>query len=119
MKKTLPLALFALSIVGIVIGASSDEPVTAIKNVRLFDGKRVIPSATVVISKGLITAVGPSVRVPRDATVVDGAGKTLLPGLIDAHTHAFPTTLERALRFGVTTELDMFTLVDFARKMKA
>ena len=34
---------------------------------------------------------------------------TLLPGLIDAHTHSFGPALEEALNFGVTTVLDMFT----------
>ncbi|WEV26171.1 amidohydrolase family protein [Streptomyces sp. 71268] len=41
---------------------------------------------------------------------VDGRGKTLLPGLIDAHTHVFDGSLSQALRYGVTTELDMFCL---------
>ena len=41
--------------------------------------------------------------------MIDGAGKTLLPGLIDAHTHVWPGTLESALSFGVTTELAMFS----------
>ncbi len=38
-----------------------------------------------------------------------GGGKTLLPGLIDSHTHAQLPSLEHALLFGVTTELDMFS----------
>ncbi|RKT53893.1 amidohydrolase family protein [Saccharothrix australiensis] len=42
--------------------------------------------------------------------VVDGTGRTLLPGLVDAHTHVFDGSLARALEFGVTTELDMFCL---------
>ena len=42
-----------------------------------------------------------------------------MPGLIDAHTHVFPGSLERALRFGVTTELDMFTSADLAQRLKA
>jgi imidazolonepropionase-like amidohydrolase len=82
---------------------------TAITNVRLFDGTRVTPHATVVIDGARIVAAGAKVAVPAGATVVDGSGKTLLPGLIDSHTHVFPGTLERALRFGVTTEMDMFT----------
>src|SRR2546423_331016 len=88
--------------------------ITAIRNVRVFDGSKVIPSATVVFTDGTITSVGASAKVPDGATVIDGAGKTLLPGLIDAHTHVFPGSLERALRFGVTTELDMFTTADLA-----
>ena len=82
---------------------------TAITNVRLFDGTRVIPHATVLIDGTRIVAAGANVAVPKDAEVIDGNGKTLLPGLIDSHTHVFPGSLERALRFGVTTELDMFT----------
>ncbi|MEA2416005.1 MAG: hypothetical protein QOI58_2662 [Thermoanaerobaculia bacterium] len=82
---------------------------TAITNVRLFDGTKVIPHATVLIDGTRIVAAGSKVAVPNDAKVIDGNGKTLLPGLIDSHTHVFPGSLERALRFGVTTELDMFT----------
>ncbi|MBV8546196.1 MAG: amidohydrolase family protein [Acidobacteria bacterium] len=82
---------------------------TAITNVRLFDGTKVIPHATVLIDGTRIAAAGATVAVPKDANVIDGNGKTLLPGLIDSHTHVFPGSLERALRFGVTTELDMFT----------
>jgi len=90
--------------------------VTAIQNVRLFDGKKVTPSTTIVFSESGIAA---SAKVPDGATVIDGTGKTLLPGLIDAHTHVFPGSLERALRFGVTTELDMFTSAELAQKLKA
>ena len=41
--------------------------------------------------------------------MIDGTGKTLLPGLIDSHTHVWPGSLESAIVFGVTTELDMFS----------
>src|SRR5262245_59206293 len=83
-------------------------PVTAIVNVRVFDGERLLPRATVVIAGDRIGGVGPDLAVPAGAKVVDGTGRTLLPGLIDSHTHASGDALERALRFGVTTELDMF-----------
>lgn len=79
----------------------------AITNVRVFDGARVIPRATVLISGTTIAAVGPALAVPPGAKVVDGTGDTLLPGLIDAHAHAYPQALHEALEFGVTTELDM------------
>jgi imidazolonepropionase-like amidohydrolase len=82
---------------------------TAITDVRLFDGTHVVQHATVVFNGTRIIAAGANVKVPTGATVIDGKGKTLMPGLIDAHTHVFPGSLERALRFGVTTELDMFT----------
>ena len=54
---------------------------------------------------GLITAVGEP--IPANATVVDGNGATLLPGLIDSHVHTDVEGLRDALAFGVTTELEM------------
>jgi imidazolonepropionase-like amidohydrolase len=44
---------------------------------------------------------------PAGAQVVDATGATLLPGLIDAHVHTAEESLAVALRFGVTTELEM------------
>jgi imidazolonepropionase-like amidohydrolase len=49
----------------------------------------------------------------------DGQGRTLLPGLIDAHVHVFPGAQADALRFGVTTELDMFNLSHEFTKWRA
>jgi imidazolonepropionase-like amidohydrolase len=98
-------SFFAILLLALPLAAQQ----TAITNVRLFDGTKVIPHATVVIDGTRIAAAGADVAVPKDAKVIDGSGKTLLPGLIDSHTHVFPGSLERALRFGVTTELDMFT----------
>ncbi|WP_026534462.1 amidohydrolase [Arthrobacter sp. H14] len=42
---------------------------------------------TVLIKEGKIAALGPKVKVPRNAEVLDAGGKWLLPGFIDAHTH--------------------------------
>lgn len=70
-------------------------------------------------SGGTIFRVGRRLAVPAEATVINGSGKTLLPGLIDSHTHAFGSALEEAVIFGVTTELDMFTDPAFARQMRA
>jgi len=56
-------------------------------------GAKVVPvsgppmeSATVVIARGVITAVGRDVKVPEDAWVIDGKGLTVYPGLFDAFT---------------------------------
>lgn len=45
--------------------------------------KGVIDKGTILIRKGLIEAVGPTVTIPADARVIDLAGKTVSPGLID------------------------------------
>jgi imidazolonepropionase-like amidohydrolase len=84
----------------------------------VFDGTAVIPKATVLVEAGKIVAAGPDVAPPEGATIVPAEGKTLLPGLIDAHTHSWGDALQRALVFGVTTELDMFTDHTFAARMR-
>ncbi len=78
---------------------------TAITNVRIFDGDAVLANRTVVVQGERITGIGGP--VPTGATVVDGAGSTLLPGLIDSHVHTDLNGLRDALAFGVTTELEM------------
>ena len=100
--------LVSLGLGGATLAGVSDGPLI-FRNVRVFDGTRVIPNATVIVQKGLISNVGSTVAAPEGASVIDGEGYTLLPGLIDAHTHAImPDMLKQALLFGVTTELDMF-----------
>ena len=82
-----------------------------IRDVRIFTGEDVILCGNVLVKDGLIKAVGNDrLSVQRDIPTVDGAGKTVLPGLIDAHIHADKgkvLALEQSLRFGVTTVLDM------------
>ncbi len=114
------VALIALGIAGGARGQSQAgrAPVTVVTNVRVFDGERTIERTNVVFRDGTILDVDDGYRPPPGATVVDGAGKTLLPGLIDAHSHAWGDALERALVFGVTTELDMFTDHRFAAAMR-
>ena len=80
------------------------------RNARVFDGESLLPAGTEVFVDGTkIVAVGKALEVPAGTEIVDARGKTLLPGLIDAHTHAFGDVLVDALMLGVTTELDQFT----------
>ncbi len=89
--------------------AGDATPSFAIRNVRVFDGAEARDGQSVVVRDGRIAAVGTEIAIPDDLLVVDGAGKTLLPGMIDAHTHSYGTALSDALRYGVTTSLDMFS----------
>lgn len=62
----------------------------AFTNVRAFlGGEHFAEGQTIVVDKGVIVAAGPaaSTEVPKDAQVFDGARKTLVPGLWDAHQH--------------------------------
>ncbi len=47
-----------------------------------------IPNGTVVVRNGKITAVGANVAIPAGVRVIDGTGKFVMPGIIDAHSHA-------------------------------
>jgi len=84
-------------------------PGFVVRDVRLFDGEHVVERATVVVRAGRITEAGPGVAVPPDLQVVEGRGRTLMPGLIDAHVHTWGDALAETLNFGVTTVLDMFS----------
>ena len=68
---------------------------TAIKDVTLYDGTGGEPKThqTIVLADGMISAVGGAgtVNVPADATVVDGTGKTVIPGLVMLHEHLYYT----------------------------
>ncbi|HUD42931.1 MAG TPA: CIA30 family protein [Dokdonella sp.] len=79
----------------------------AIRDVRVFDGERVIERASVIVRAGRIEAVGADLPMPEGLTVLDGSGRTLLPGLIDAHAHSFGSARRQALAFGVTVETDL------------
>ncbi len=113
-------SIILLAAVTFVFSLSNNESALgndalAFEKVRVFDGVRVIPSTTVIVRDGIISAVADDAVAPAGATVIDGRGKTLIPGLIDAHTHTFvPEHLRAGIVFGVTTELDMFTLASFA-----
>ena len=83
----------------------------AFRDVDVFDGSRMLRRTNVLVRGGVVRAVGRDVAVPPSAQVIDGRGKTLLPGLFDAHTHLGMMLGEQFLRdaldFGITTELEM------------
>src|SRR5437764_8948511 len=59
----------------------------AITNARIFPvSGPMIERGTVVMRNGLIVAVGSQVSAPADASVIDGTGLSVYPGLIDANT---------------------------------
>jgi imidazolonepropionase-like amidohydrolase len=68
---------------------SEEKKIMAITGGRLIDGTGADPveNATVIIEGSTIKEVGKGLNVPRSATVLDIAGKTVMPGLINAHLH--------------------------------
>jgi imidazolonepropionase-like amidohydrolase len=83
----------------------------AFTGVRLFDAdaRRFLTDQTVVVDKAVITAVGArgAVTMPTGAQVIDGSGKTLIPGLWDCHMHVGDDyTGLQELSMGVTSVRD-------------
>ncbi|MGF1463358.1 MAG: amidohydrolase family protein [Maricaulaceae bacterium] len=88
---------------------AADPQTWAMTSVTAFDGTDWMEDATLVVEKGRVRALGPDATPPPGAPVMDGTGRTVVPGLIDAHVHTWGSALTDAARFGVTTVLDMFT----------
>ena len=90
---------------------------TLVQDVRVFDGKAVHERRSVLFENGVIADADFRGPAPQGARVVQGAGRTLLPGLIDAHTHVFRWQ-ELPVLFGVTTQVDMFTDLKLMKQAK-
>jgi imidazolonepropionase-like amidohydrolase len=92
--------------------AAQNGPVTAIRAGRLFDPKSGtnLTNQVVLISGDRITDVGPAnrVQVPAGAKVIDLSQATVLPGLVDGHSHVYDS-LSAAQR--VTTSNEAWTLL--------
>lgn len=98
-----------------------DRPV-AVEHVRLFDSEQAAMrnDQTVVIRGERIAAVGPSafISVPPDALRIDGAGRTLLPGLIDMHNHLQAIDGLLNIAAGVTGARDMGNDIEDLRHLE-
>lgn len=83
--KTILSAWMAVAVATITIGVRADAPaVYAIKGARIVTAAGApIQSGTIVLRDGLIEAVGADVQAPAEAVVIEGAGLTVYPGLID------------------------------------
>jgi imidazolonepropionase-like amidohydrolase len=113
--QTLVLAL------GLTLSTAALADSWLIRDVQVFDGEHMTGRHNVLVDQGKIVDADFRGATPAAAHVIDGAGRTLLPGLIDAHVHAY-RFLDLPLLFGVTTQVDMFTGVqlvqDMTRKMQ-
>ncbi len=79
--------LFIFGLCGLV--SNADAQVTAIYAGKLIDpdSGAVLASQTIIIRDGKIESVGNNVAIPSNAIVIDLSKMTVLPGLIDCHTH--------------------------------
>jgi len=90
--------------------APSDTDVTALTGVRIIDGtgRPAIERGTLVFTNGRITAAGASVQIPAGATRVDLAGKTVMPGMINAHAHVQHLTKAMPIRDDLVRRLRLY-----------
>lgn len=101
MKSTV-LALLAATACQPVIAAR----IEAFTGARIIDGTGTSPieNGTILVRDGRITAIGANVSIPPDAQRIDVRGKTIIPGLINAHGHVGDLSqLGVYARYGVTT----------------
>ena len=112
-----------LTLAGCAAGPVPSGPdVLVIRDVALWDGTGGPrqPHATVLVRGDRVAAVGAvdEIAIPDGAEIVDGAGRFLIPGLIDMHVHALwdpsvpPVFLPLFVAHGVTTVRDMGGVLD-------
>ena len=71
----------------VILNNNGKKPTVAIRNATIYPVTSApIPNGTIVFANGIITAVGANVAVPAGATVIDGTGLSVYPGLIDSGT---------------------------------
>ena len=87
----------------------------AVRHARIVHGDgRVTSSATLLIASGRIARIDESAAadgVPARRSI-DAAGRTVVPGLIDAHVRLQPSMLAQFLENGVTTVRDLRSAID-------
>src|ERR1700736_5909521 len=83
------LRLLLLIVSSALASQAQQSPVTLVRAGKLLDvdAGRVLSNQIIVIRNGKVESVGENLAIPADATVIDLAKMTVLPGLIDCHTH--------------------------------
>lgn len=116
MKTTFHLVTLAAALIAALPSFAQQAPksVTVFSNVRIFDGKTGALSAPShvlvrgnVIEKISTTPIATDRRA--DTKLIDGGGRTLMPGLIDAHVHTMMESV--SLQTGLTSEISYLALV--------
>ncbi len=118
-KTTLPICILA-AVVALAFAQENNkptpasDPVTLISNVRIFDGKKgeLSPVSNVLVRGNKIAKISTD-PIPTDrradTKLLDGGGKTLMPGLIDAHVHTMMESIP--LQAGLSADIGYVNLV--------
>lgn len=75
--------------IGLKLKSDIPEGIIAITGARIISmkGDDVIENGTIVINKNKIVSIGANVNVPAGAKIINGTGKTIMPGIVDVHGH--------------------------------
>jgi imidazolonepropionase-like amidohydrolase len=132
--KTSPLAFFGVTsramLAGLMMSLMSSAPgnaqdartSTLFQNVRVFDGKSSVLSApTNILVRGNLIEKISTAPIPTDRSantvIIDGKGRTLMPGLIDAHAHMAMSTIPVALMMTADNNYSMLRQAKAAEEM--
>ncbi len=117
-----PVALLCAAAVVVAACTSPGKGMIALEGATLIDGSGgpPKPDALILIKDGAIRAIAQvnEIKVPRGAQRIDLVGKTIIPGLIDAHAMVERWALPRYLAWGVTTVRDMHSPGDSGYALK-
>ncbi|MDX2246528.1 MAG: amidohydrolase family protein [Bacteroidia bacterium] len=78
------------------------------KNIEVFDGEKVLGETNVRVEGEVITCVGPDCKPLADTPIIEGKGKSLIPGLADLHVHFYAPSVENS---GLSTFRQLFDYV--------
>jgi imidazolonepropionase-like amidohydrolase len=129
MGATMRVCALAAFIAAALCAGNAAAQVTVLKGATLIDGTGAAPQSnvTIVMENGRLRDIGTGVTAPAGATVIDLAGKFVVPGIINGHGHVGPAPRDRQLRqyalYGVTTTTSMAAdpddIVEYKAKQKA
>ena len=90
----------------VILNSPGKKGTFAIRNATIYPVTSApIPNGTIVFANGVITAVGANVNTPDGATVIDGSGLSVYPGMIDSGTNVGLTEIDSVAGTVDTTEL--------------
>jgi imidazolonepropionase-like amidohydrolase len=91
MRRLIPLAL------AIVFAVPAAAETLLLRPAQVFDGTALHPGWSVLVEGDRIAAAGPNLAAPSGAQVIDLPGATLMPGMIEGHSHLFLHPYNEAL----------------------
>lgn len=101
--------IWGLAALPLITGIGRAETVLIRNATVLTVTKGTVQNGSVLVEDGKIAAIGNTVNAPADATVVDGTGKFLMPGIIDCHSH---TAVEGGVNEGTVSDSSMVNIKD-------